>query len=78
MCPRVLSQDAGVEDVNQTCGSERIRRPDLSMTMSRQENEEATVSRLLQSLRNETQRCEQLQSELQACTARYRTMWTDN
>ncbi|XP_043964490.1 optineurin isoform X1 [Gambusia affinis] len=70
--------DAGVEDVNQTCGSERIRRPDLSMTTSRQENEEATVSRLLQSLRNETQRCEQLQSELQACTARIQDLEEEN
>uniref|UniRef100_A0A3B5L9D5 Optineurin n=1 Tax=Xiphophorus couchianus TaxID=32473 RepID=A0A3B5L9D5_9TELE len=73
-----IIKDAGVEDVNQTCGSERIRRPDLSMTTSRQENEEATVSRLLQSLRNETQRCEQLQSELQACTARIQDLEEKN
>ncbi|XP_054911746.1 optineurin [Poeciliopsis prolifica] len=70
--------DSGVEDVNQTCGSERIRRPDLSMTTSRQENEEATVSRLLQSLRNETQRCERLQIELQACTARIQDLEEKN
>ncbi|KAM4712201.1 optineurin isoform 2-T2 [Anableps anableps] len=70
--------DAGIEDVNQTCGSERIRRPDLSMTSSRLENEEVTVSQLLQSLRNETQRCERLQTELLACTARIKELEEKN
>lgn len=70
--------DAGVEDVNQTCGSERIRRPDLSMTSSRLENEEMTVSQLLQSLRNETQKCGRLQAELQASSARIKKLEEKN
>lgn len=63
-----------MEDVNQTCGSEHMRRPDLSMTSSRLENEEMTVSQLLQSLRNETQKCGRLQTELQASSARCGTI----
>ncbi|XP_054608572.1 optineurin [Dunckerocampus dactyliophorus] len=42
------------------------KRPDMSMTASRLDSEEVTVSHLLQSLRNETQRAERLQGELQA------------
>lgn len=52
------------------CGSERSRRPDLSMTSSRLDSEEMTVSQLLQSLRNETQRAQQLQAALQSASAR--------
>ncbi|XP_038157979.1 optineurin [Cyprinodon tularosa] len=70
--------DAGVAEVNSTCGSEHIRRPDLSMTSSRLENEEVTVSQLLQSLRNETQRCERLEAELKACNARIKEMEEKN
>ncbi|MEQ2239665.1 hypothetical protein ILYODFUR_006755, partial [Ilyodon furcidens] len=70
--------DADVEGVNSTCGSERVRRPDLSMTSSRLENEEMTVSQLLQSLRNETQRCERLQAELLASAARIRELEEKN
>uniref|UniRef100_A0AAQ4QMF1 Optineurin n=1 Tax=Gasterosteus aculeatus aculeatus TaxID=481459 RepID=A0AAQ4QMF1_GASAC len=62
--------DDGVDGVSGACGLERSRRPDLSMTASRLESEEMTVSQLLQSLRNETQRGERLQGELQASAAR--------
>lgn len=47
------------------------RHPDLSMTASRMDSEGVTVSQLLQSLRNETQRCERLEAELQASAARF-------
>ncbi len=56
--------------MNDVCGSERSRRPDLSMTASRLDSEEMTVSQLLQSLRNETQRAERLQAELLSSAAR--------
>ncbi|XP_028306306.1 optineurin isoform X2 [Gouania willdenowi] len=46
----------------------------VSMTSSRLDNEEVTVSQLLQSLRNETQRGEKLQLELQACDARIKEL----
>ncbi|KAM6895652.1 optineurin [Xenentodon cancila] len=62
--------DGGVNGVNEAWTTERSRRPDLSMTGSRLDSEEATVSQLLQSLRNETQRCKKLQAELQQCAAR--------
>lgn len=57
--------------MNDVCGTEYSRRPDISMTASRLDNEEVTVSQLLQSLRNETQRVEKLQVQLQDSTARY-------
>ncbi|XP_069012674.1 optineurin [Embiotoca jacksoni] len=66
--------DGGVDGVNEACGTERSRRLDLSMTASRLDNEEVTVSQLLQSLRNETQRGERLQAELQAGAARIREL----
>ncbi|KAF6716908.1 Optineurin [Oryzias melastigma] len=56
--------------VNEASGAEHGRCPELSMTASRLDNEEATVSQLLQSLRDETQRCERLQVELQASSTR--------
>lgn len=56
--------------MSDVCGLERSRCPDLSMTASRLDNEEATVSQLLQSLRNETERAERLQAELQSSAAR--------
>ncbi|XP_034382567.1 optineurin [Cyclopterus lumpus] len=62
------------EGVNGVCGLERSRRPDLSMAASRLESEEMTVSQLLQSLRNETQRAERLQAELQFSAARIREL----
>ena len=40
------------------------------MTASQQDSKEMTISQLLQSLRNETQRAERLQAELQASSAR--------
>lgn len=52
------------------CGSEHSRRLNVSMTASRLDGEEATVSQLLQSLRNETQRAEWLQGELGTSNAR--------
>ncbi|KAI3366922.1 hypothetical protein L3Q82_009565 [Scortum barcoo] len=66
--------DGGVDGVNDVCGTERSRRPDLSMTASRLDSEEVTVSQLLQSLRNETQRAERLQAELLAFAARIREL----
>ncbi|XP_068443143.1 optineurin [Clinocottus analis] len=66
--------DKGVHGVNGVCGSESSRRSDLGMTASRLESEEMTVSQLLQSLRNEAQRAERLQAELQSCAARIREL----
>ncbi|XP_044199739.1 optineurin [Thunnus albacares] len=66
--------DGGVDGVNDVCGSNRYRRPDLSMTASRLDSEEMTVSQLLQSLRNETQQVERLQVELRASAARIREL----
>ncbi|KAM4615292.1 optineurin [Polymixia lowei] len=48
------------------CGGERSSRLDMSMTGSRLDSEEMTVSQLLQSLRKESQKVERLQIELQA------------
>lgn len=66
--------DGGTDGVSDVCGAERSRRLDLSMTASRLDSEEVTVSQLLQSLRNETQRAEQLQVELQTSTAKIREL----
>ncbi|XP_076578383.1 optineurin [Chaetodon auriga] len=66
--------DGGVDGVNDVCGLERSRRPELSMTASRLDSEEVTVSQLLQSLRNETQRAEQLQAKIQSYAARIREL----
>ncbi|XP_037098918.1 optineurin [Syngnathus acus] len=54
--------------------SESSKHLDASMTASRLDSEEVTVSHLLQSLRNETQRAERLQAELQATVDVIRTM----
>lgn len=64
------SQDEGIDGVHDACGARRSKRPDLSMTASRLDSEEVTVSQLLQSLRNETQQVERLQGELRVTTAR--------
>lgn len=56
--------------MNEAFGAERSRRPDLSMMASRLDSEGVTVSQLLHCLRNETQRCERLEAELQAGAAR--------
>lgn len=53
------------------CGAERGRRLDLSMVASRLDSEEVTVSQLLQSLRDETQRADRLQDELLSSAARF-------
>ncbi|XP_068162833.1 optineurin [Antennarius striatus] len=66
--------DGGVDGVSDVCGSERSRRHELTMTASRMDSEEVTVSHLLQSLRNETQRGERLQAELQSSAARIREL----
>ncbi|XP_031591545.1 optineurin [Oreochromis aureus] len=66
--------DGGVDGMNEALGAERSRRQDASMTASRMDNEEVTVSQLLQSLRNEAEKSERLQGELQACTARIRKL----
>lgn len=58
-----------MEGLSEACGAEHSRRPDTSMTASRHDTE-ATVSQLLQSLRNETQRAELLQAELKASNHR--------
>lgn len=68
--------DGGSDGVSDVCGKEHCKRPHylsgtLSMTASRLDNEEVTVSQLLQSLRNETQRAEGLQAQLQASTASF-------
>uniref|UniRef100_A0A672H452 Optineurin n=1 Tax=Salarias fasciatus TaxID=181472 RepID=A0A672H452_SALFA len=69
-------EDSFIEIItkSQAVGAERSRRPDLSMIASRLDNEEATVSQLLQSLRNETQKGERLQAELQAYAARIKEL----
>lgn len=56
--------------MHDACGARRSKRPELSMTASRLDSEEMTVSQLLQSLRNETQQVERLQGELRVSTAR--------
>lgn len=66
--------DGGVDGISDVCGSERSKRLDLSMTASRVDSEEVTVSQLLQSLRNETQRAERLQAELQTSAHRIREL----
>ncbi|KAF1372539.1 hypothetical protein PFLUV_G00266550 [Perca fluviatilis] len=66
--------DGGVDGTNDACGSEHGRRQELSMTASQQDSKEMTISQLLQSLRNETQRAERLQAELQASSARIREL----
>ncbi|XP_060885427.1 optineurin [Labrus mixtus] len=59
-----------VAAIGDLSGSELRRCPELNMTTSRLDSEEQTVSQLLQSLRNETQRAERLQAELQTSAAR--------
>ncbi|XP_010787616.1 optineurin [Notothenia coriiceps] len=66
--------DGGVDGVNSVCGLERSRNSELSMTGSRLEGEETTVSQLLQSLRDETQRAEGLRTQLQSAAARIKEL----
>lgn len=70
----ITVSDGGVDSVNNVSGLERSRRLDLSMTASRLDSEEVTVSQLLQSLRNETQRAERLQTQIQSSAARIREL----
>lgn len=65
----ICSQDGGVDGLSEACGSENSRHRDLSMTTSRHDTK-MTVSQLLQSLRNETQRAELLQAELKSSKSR--------
>lgn len=65
----VCSQDGGVDGLSEACAAEHGKRPDLSMTTSRHDTE-VTVSQLLQSLRDETQRAELLQAQLKASNDR--------
>ncbi|XP_077450485.1 optineurin [Stigmatopora argus] len=60
----------GIVDVK----GEGVEHPDASQTPSHLDGEEVTVSHLLQSLRNETQRAEQLQAELHVTIERIRVM----
>ncbi|KAJ8006904.1 hypothetical protein DPEC_G00112050 [Dallia pectoralis] len=61
---RIAREDTGIDLRHDQ------RDPRYDMTASRQESEELTVSQLLQSLREEIQRVERLQIELQAARAR--------
>ncbi|KAM9824370.1 optineurin [Neosynchiropus ocellatus] len=66
------SSSGGVTD---SCESVRRKRPEwTSATASRMDNEEVTVSQLLQSLRNETKRTETLEAELRASVAKIREL----
>ncbi|XP_077565644.1 optineurin [Stigmatopora nigra] len=60
----------GIVDVK----GEGVKHPDVSQTPSCVDGEEVTVSQLLQSLRNETQRAERLQVELHVTIERIRVM----
>lgn len=63
------------DDVANMSGPERGTRLDVNMTASRLDsNKEVTVSQLLQSLRNETQRADLLKAELQDSVARIREL----
>nr|XP_019948058.1 PREDICTED: optineurin [Paralichthys olivaceus] len=67
--------DGEIDGVHNVCGTERGRHLDMSMTASRLDsNKEVTVSQLLQLLRNETQRADQLKAELQDAAARVREL----
>ncbi|XP_077399944.1 optineurin [Vanacampus margaritifer] len=66
-----MSDEGGVS-MKGAC--ESSKRPDANMMASRLDSEEVTVSHLLQSLRNETQRAERLQAELQATIDMTRAM----
>ncbi|KAG7496653.1 optineurin [Solea senegalensis] len=65
--------DDGSGGAKEVCSTERSSL-DLSMTASRLDNKEVTVSQLIQSLRNETQRGDQLQAELQDFASRIREL----
>ncbi|XP_077354894.1 optineurin [Festucalex cinctus] len=68
----ITTSDEG--GVSMKGATESGKHPDASVTASRLDNEEVTVSHLLQSLRNETQRAERLQAELQATIDMIRAM----
>ncbi|XP_058482321.1 optineurin [Solea solea] len=66
--------DDGSDGAKELCSTERSSHLDLSMTASRLDNKDVTVSQLIQSLRNETQRGDQLQAELQDFASRIREL----
>lgn len=75
----VLKDPAGEGGVSDYCGSERVKQHrfpsvNLSMSTSRLDHEEVTVSQLLQSLRDETKRAERLQDELLHSKIKYDTI----
>lgn len=63
-----VTDGEGADGESEACGTDFVKQPcssvNLSMSTSRLDNEEVTVSHLLQSLRDETQRAERLQEEL--------------
>nr|XP_057934633.1 optineurin [Doryrhamphus excisus] len=59
-------EDSFIEIIKVSDDNVVSKHPDMGMTASRLDSEEVTVSHLLQSLRNETQRAERLQGELHA------------
>ncbi|XP_040886550.1 optineurin [Toxotes jaculatrix] len=70
----ITVSDGGVDSVNDVCSTEHSKRLDQSMTASRLDSKDATVSQLLQSLRDETQRADRLQADLLASVARNREL----
>lgn len=66
--PRLFQEEGSL---SMKAAGESGKYPDVSMMASRLDNGDVTVSHLLQSLRNETQRAEQLQAELQSTIDMY-------
>ncbi|KAM8885062.1 optineurin isoform 1-T3 [Synchiropus picturatus] len=70
-----VTDSSSSDGVSDSCESVRRRRPEwTSATASRMDNEELTVSQLLQSLRNETKRAETLEAQLRASVAKIREL----
>ncbi|CAL1568712.1 unnamed protein product [Knipowitschia caucasica] len=72
--------DSGEDGLSEVCGTEHVKAPrlpsvNLSMSASRLDTEEVTVSQLLQSLRDETQRAERLQEELLFSQTNYNKLY---
>ncbi|XP_020782101.2 optineurin isoform X2 [Boleophthalmus pectinirostris] len=73
--------DGGANGVSDACGTEHVKglggpSLNLSMSGSRLDSEEVTVSQLLQSLRDETQRAERLQEELLQAKLNYSKLYS--
>ncbi|XP_053718314.1 optineurin isoform X1 [Synchiropus splendidus] len=70
-----VTDSSSSDGVSDSCESVRRRRPEWTSAMaSRMDNEELTVSQLLQSLRNETKRAETLEAQLRASVAKIREL----